>query len=76
MALNAEYIQKEVEELSEKCATSSRIDPALYTKYDVKKGLRDLNGKGLRKFPKSTRRRKWTASRCLRTASSSTAATT
>ena len=47
MALNAEYIQREVEELSEKCATSSRIDPALYTKYDVKKGLRDLNGKGV-----------------------------
>ena len=47
MALNAEYIQREVEELSEKCATSSRIDPELYTKYDVKKGLRDLNGKGV-----------------------------
>lgn len=29
---------------SEKC---SRIDPDLYTKYDVKRGLRDLNGKGV-----------------------------
>ena len=47
MALNAEYIQREVEELTQKCATSSRIDPALYTKYDVKKGLRDLNGRGV-----------------------------
>ena len=23
------------------------IDPELYTKYDVKRGLRDLNGKGV-----------------------------
>ena len=30
--------------LSEQCA---RIDPALYTKYDVKRGLRDINGKGV-----------------------------
>ncbi len=30
--------------LSEQCA---RIDPGLYTKYDVKRGLRDLNGKGV-----------------------------
>ena len=26
---------------------NSRIDPELYTKYDVKRGLRDLNGKGV-----------------------------
>ena len=26
---------------------SSRIDPALYKQYDVKRGLRDLNGKGV-----------------------------
>lgn len=30
--------------LGEKCAM---IDPALYTKYDVKRGLRDINGKGV-----------------------------
>ena len=30
--------------LSEQCA---RIDPALYAKYDVKRGLRDINGKGV-----------------------------
>lgn len=31
-------------DLSQKCAM---IDPELYTKYDVKRGLRDLNGKGV-----------------------------
>ncbi len=30
--------------LSEQCA---RIDPDLYAKYDVKRGLRDINGKGV-----------------------------
>ena len=29
------------------CVQSSQIDPALYTQYDVKRGLRDLNGKGV-----------------------------
>ncbi len=33
--------------LSELSKTSSYIDPELYTKYDVKRGLRDLNGKGV-----------------------------
>lgn len=40
-------ITPELERLSalgEKCA---RIDPDLYTKYDVKRGLRDINGKGV-----------------------------
>ncbi len=27
--------------------TENKIDPALYTKYDVKRGLRDINGKGV-----------------------------
>lgn len=33
--------------LSELSKKSSYIDPKLYTKYDVKRGLRDLNGKGV-----------------------------
>ena len=33
--------------LSELSKKSSYIDPELYTKYDVKRGLRDLNGKGV-----------------------------
>lgn len=35
-----------VDRLAEMC-TASRIDTDLYTKYDVKRGLRDLNGKGV-----------------------------
>ena len=37
----------EVVALSELCLKNGRIDPALYTKYDVKRGLRDLQGKGV-----------------------------
>ncbi len=40
-------IKPEVRRLSELCMESSRIDPELYAKYDVKRGLRDLNGKGV-----------------------------
>ena len=29
------------------CQEHSEIDPSLYAKYDVKRGLRDLNGKGV-----------------------------
>ena len=34
-------------ELAEKSKQSSYIDPELYKKYDVKRGLRDLNGRGV-----------------------------
>lgn len=34
-------------ELSGKCERTDKIDPQLYEKYDVKPGLRDLNGKGV-----------------------------
>ena len=34
-------------ELSKKCSEAAMIDPELYGKYDVKRGLRDLNGKGV-----------------------------
>ncbi len=40
-------ISPEVMRLSEKCAANSRIDSELYKKYDVKRGLRDLNGNGV-----------------------------
>ena len=33
--------------LAKKCEHVSRIDPALYPRYDVKRGLRDLDGKGV-----------------------------
>ena len=33
--------------LSQYCMRCDQIDPNLYTKHDVKRGLRDLNGKGV-----------------------------
>ena len=41
-------ITPEIEELALKCETNNAIDKELYTKYEVKRGLRDLNGKGAR----------------------------
>lgn len=40
-------ITPEILQLSEKCAAASAIDSELYTTYDVKRGLRDINGKGV-----------------------------
>lgn len=37
----------EVLDLSKLCIDNSTIDPELYSKYDVKRGLRDVNGKGV-----------------------------
>ncbi len=36
-----------VDDLAAICQQEFPIDPELYTKYDVKRGLRDLNGKGV-----------------------------
>ena len=36
-----------IEKLSGMAMTSSQVDSALYAKYDVKRGLRDVNGKGV-----------------------------
>ena len=36
-----------IEELCAKCISTSSIDADLYAKFDVKRGLRDLNGKGV-----------------------------
>ena len=33
--------------LAELCRKNGKIDPDLYAKYDVKRGLRDINGKGV-----------------------------
>lgn len=40
-------MQTKVEKLSELCKENYQIDPELYAKYDVKRGLRDINGKGV-----------------------------
>jgi citrate synthase len=40
-------ITPEIMKLTELCYKNSNIDPSLYEKYDVKRGLRDLNGKGV-----------------------------
>ena len=40
-------ITPEIQKYAELCNTSNAIERELYTKYDVKRGLRDLNGKGV-----------------------------
>lgn len=40
-------ITPRLQHLSSLCENCSKIDPELYTKYDVKRGLRDINGKGV-----------------------------
>lgn len=40
-------ITPEILKLTEQCKSSSEINPELYSKYDVKRGLRDINGKGV-----------------------------
>lgn len=45
------YPEKEekiiIDELYEACLKDGKIDPDLYVEYDVKRGLRDMNGKGV-----------------------------
>lgn len=40
-------ITPQILELSDRCFANSNIDPSLYGKHDVKRGLRDVNGKGV-----------------------------
>mgnify|MGYP001321703379 FL=1 len=40
-------ITPQIEDLTERWSKNCHIDRALYQKYDVKRGLRDLNGQGL-----------------------------
>lgn len=39
-------VTPEIEHLTDICKENSKIDVELYGKYDVKRGLRDVNGKG------------------------------
>ena len=47
MANRFSKITPEILELSSLFENNSRIDPSYYDKYDVKRGLRDINGKGV-----------------------------
>lgn len=47
MERNFAEITPELQELAKQSISSYCIDPELYTKHDVKRGLRDLNGKGV-----------------------------
>ena len=40
-------VTPEMESLTQVCVENSKMDPSLYGKYDVKRGLRDVNGKGV-----------------------------
>lgn len=40
-------LDSQFKELVEKCSSSGTIDQSLYIEYDVKRGLRDSNGKGV-----------------------------
>ena len=40
-------ISSQIEDLSKECIKNSSIDPELYIKNEVNRGLRDLNGKGV-----------------------------
>ncbi len=44
---NFSEITKELVDLAELCKKNGEIDPELYVKYEVKRGLRDINGKGV-----------------------------
>ena len=41
------HITSQIDDLSELCIQNNQIDMGLYDKYEVKRGLRDLNGKGV-----------------------------
>ncbi len=44
---NVSCIMPKIEELSSLCKNNYNIEPELYQKYEVKRGLRDINGKGV-----------------------------
>ena len=45
--MKASDMDQKMKQLVEYCKKSGRIDPNLYIEYDVKRGLRDTNGKGV-----------------------------
>lgn len=47
MAVVKTKVSPQIETLTEICKSKSTFDLSLYGKYDVKRGLRDLNGKGV-----------------------------
>ncbi len=50
MAAKKEISEKDVkllQSMASQCVANSKIDPALYQKYDVKRGLRDISGQGV-----------------------------
>ncbi len=40
-------VTPEINQLADLCVKNTSIDPELYSKYEVKRGLRDINGKGV-----------------------------
>ena len=44
---NISDITQELIDMAELCRKNGTIDPELYLKYEVKRGLRDINGKGV-----------------------------
>lgn len=40
-------IEKEARIFTEECVTNNRVDPALFAQYNIKRGLRDQDGKGV-----------------------------
>ena len=40
-------VTPEIEKLTDICRDNTSLDLSLYAKYDVKRGLRDINGKGV-----------------------------
>lgn len=47
MANKFSEITPQIFSLAQRCEKSNVIDPELYTRYDVKRGLRDVSGKGV-----------------------------
>lgn len=47
MSNNISRITPDISELAAVCEANSIIEPTLYDKYDVKRGLRDISGKGV-----------------------------
>ena len=45
--LNAEYRNDWLHKMASVCEESSTIDSTLFSKYEVKRGLRDVNGQGV-----------------------------
>ncbi len=45
--INSEEMNRLIDKYAEFCSSSGQIDQRLYSQYDVKRGLRDSNGKGV-----------------------------